>query len=58
MKDSLAGRLMKFEIHPLTFKEFLIFKGKDLLAKRIRNLIPFDEVNDELRNLYQEYVLF
>ena len=58
MKDSLAGRLMKFEIHPLTFKEFLIFKGKDVLAKRIRNLIPFDEVNDELRNLYQEYALF
>ena len=58
MKDSLAGRLMKFEIHPLTFKEFLIFKEKGVLAKKIRNLIPFDEVNEELKNLYQEYALF
>jgi predicted AAA+ superfamily ATPase len=26
MKDSLAGRLLKFDIFPLSFEEFLIFK--------------------------------
>jgi predicted AAA+ superfamily ATPase len=32
LKDSLAGRMMKFEIFPLSFEEFLIFKGKENLA--------------------------
>lgn len=58
MKDSLAWRLLKFEVYPLNFKEFLIFKWKDILAKRVRNLIPFEETNDELKMLYQEYNTF
>jgi predicted AAA+ superfamily ATPase len=35
MKDSLAGRLLKFDIFPLSFEEFLIFKQKDNLSKLI-----------------------
>ena len=32
MKDSMAGRLLIFNVYPLNFYEYLIFKGKDNLA--------------------------
>ena len=53
-KDSLVGRTVNFEIYPLSFREFLVFKG-----------IPFqpaDHYTDrkvgELRSLYLEFALF
>ncbi len=53
-KDSLAGRTINFEIFPLSFEEFLIFR-KYHFEKRVR--ITEKKV-DELRLMYREYVLF
>jgi hypothetical protein len=53
-KDSLVGRTVNFEIYPLSFEEFLAFKG-----------IPFQPVphftekkTAELQSLYTEFVLY
>lgn len=53
-KDSLVGRTVNFEIYPLSFEEFLTFKG-----------IPFKPAssytakkNTELQSLYTEFVLY
>jgi predicted AAA+ superfamily ATPase len=52
-KDSLVGRTVSFEIYPLSFQEFLLFKG-----------IPFspagrftEKKTIELQTLYTEFVL-
>lgn len=53
-KDSLVGRTVSFEIYPLSFQEFLIFKGIQYQ--------PADHYTDlkvaELRSLYLEFALF
>lgn len=53
-KDSLVGRTVNFEIFPLSFAEFLVFKE-----------IPFvpaptytPEKNEELKKLFYEYLLY
>lgn len=58
LKDSLVGRLMKFEIYPLAFEEFLLFKGKDNLAQMIGKSIEFELVNNELRFYYEEFTTY
>lgn len=58
LKDSLAGRMMKFEIFPLSFEEFLIFKGKENLANLIGKPVALKSVNDELSFYYKEFLLF
>jgi uncharacterized protein len=53
-KDSLVGRTVNFEIYPLSFKEFLLFKGI--------SLIPLPHYTDkkisELQSLFREFALF
>jgi len=53
-KESLAGRTINFELYPLDFEEFLIFKNKkyNLSEENIQN------INDELIILAQEYIIF
>ncbi|HTX90294.1 MAG TPA: ATP-binding protein [Anaerolineales bacterium] len=53
-KDSLVGRTVSFEIYPLSFQEFLLFKG-----------IPYspagrftEKKTIELQTLYTEFVLY
>ena len=53
-KDSLVGRTVNFEILPLSFQEYLLFKG-----------IPFpsagkttEKKTGELRSLYTEFALY
>ena len=58
LKDSLVGRLMKFEIYPLAFEEFLSFKGKDNLAQMTGKPIGFEMVNNELRFYYEEFTTY
>jgi predicted AAA+ superfamily ATPase len=58
LKDSLVGRLIKFEILPLSFEEFLIFKGKENLANMVGKTIDFEIVNSELRFYYEEFITF
>jgi predicted AAA+ superfamily ATPase len=58
MKDSMAGRLLKFDVFPLSFEEFLIFKGKNSLVSQIGKPIEFEIVNNELQFYYIEYIKF
>ncbi len=54
-KNSLVGRTVNFEIWPLDFEEFLLFKNKkyDLSVKNLPTAI-----NEELVNLYKEYAIY
>ncbi len=52
-KDSLVGRTVNFEIFGLDFEEFLIFKNK-----KISLLSNVKAINNELLDLYREYVFF
>jgi len=53
-KESLAGRTVNFELYPLSFEEFLTFKGKKYkLGKNNEQTI-----NNELINLAEEYIRF
>lgn len=52
--DSLVGRTVNFEIFPLSFQEFLLFKNYSIdLAKVSTPLL-----REELKQLFQEYVLY
>jgi predicted AAA+ superfamily ATPase len=54
-KDSLAGRTVDFELYPLDFEEFLVFKNKSFdLNKEITSNV----LVDELKKMYREYVLY
>lgn len=54
-KDSLVGRTLNFEVYPLSFQEFLLFKGLeyDLSKTNISGITI-----DELKSYYKEYVLY
>jgi predicted AAA+ superfamily ATPase len=46
-KDSLAGRKVVFEVYPLDFYEFLIFKGEEKLGETIlKNDIRHIDIKD------------
>jgi len=53
-KESLAGRTVNFELYPLSFEEFLIFKNKNYELKKENSKI----INDELVILAEEYIKF
>lgn len=54
-KDTLVGRTVNFELYPLDFEEFLVFKDYQVdLKEQINDLILLDE----LKELYQEFALF
>ena len=54
-KDSLVGRTVDFEIFPLSFSEFLIFKDYSAdLTKEISDKI----VSEKLAKLFKEFVLY
>ncbi|MFQ6610408.1 MAG: ATP-binding protein, partial [Fidelibacterota bacterium] len=63
-KDSLAGRKFVFYLHPLSFREFLLFKGKNTFAEKLK--IPFyihmkDDLKyfrNELLPLLEEFIIF
>jgi len=52
-KDSLVGRIIDFEIHGLSFLEFLQFKGLDYDLNSGSEFI-----HKELKELYREFVLY
>ncbi len=55
--ESLAGRKYIFELFPLNFKEFLLFKGSSIkLPDNLKTLKK--SVFDTISNLYEEYLLF
>jgi uncharacterized protein len=56
-KDSLVGRKFLFEIFPLSFEEFIIFKGKeDEFAKwQKKSTVYYAEI---IEGLWKEYLIF
>jgi predicted AAA+ superfamily ATPase len=52
--DSLVGRTVNFEIYPLSFQEFLIFKG----IKYLPGIPLTDKKINEIRQLYEEFALY
>ncbi len=63
-KDSLAGRKYVFHLHPLSFREFLLFKNKEQIAEKLigpfylRNKDNLKFYRHELLPLLEEYILF
>ena len=53
-KESLVGRTVNFELYPLSFEEFLIFKGKNYKLNKENT----KAINDELVSLAEEYIKF
>ena len=51
--DSLVGRTVDFEIFPLCFEEFLMFRGEHFNPKHIYTA----KKRDELLSLYEDYIL-
>jgi predicted AAA+ superfamily ATPase len=52
--DSLAGRTVNFEIFPLSFEEFLIFKGYYFK----KEVVQSEKKTGELQQLFLEYTLY
>lgn len=58
-KDSLAGRKFLFEIYPLDFNEFLVFKGEErLLTERDKSKEPSLYDKKKMAGLWEEYIMF
>ncbi len=53
-KESLAGRTVNFELYPLSFEEFLMFKGKNYKLSKENTVAT----NSELIDLAEEYIRF
>ncbi len=53
-KDSLVGRTVNFEIYPLSFEEFLLFRGVPFVPE---GRLTEKKIN-ELRALYTEFALY
>ncbi len=66
--QSLAGRFVEFQLHPLNFREFLNFKDIDLRNYRLTLSELIDKANERfrvppahenlLKNLWREYVIW
>ncbi|MCD4793985.1 MAG: ATP-binding protein [Bacteroidales bacterium] len=54
-KDSLVGRTINFELYPLDFEEFLIFKKRKY---DLRKPISSKLIIEDLIKLYKEYIIF
>ena len=55
--DALVGRKLIFTLHPLNFREFLIFKEKKNLADNLPKQ-PFEQKDDVTRFFQEEYLRY
>ena len=53
LSSALSCRTQEFAISPLTFKEFLAFKGLDLTPD-----FPYSNIRFKIRNLLEEYIIY
>lgn len=56
-KDSLVGRTVDFELYPLDFEEFLIFKNENYDLRSAKTF-KSGAINKELQKLFEEYVIY
>lgn len=58
-KDSLAGRKKIFNIYPLSFDEFLIFKQEDALIKQLGKFKSLTNITqNKLLSYFDEYFIY
>lgn len=56
-KDSLAGRKFLFEVYPLNFGEFLLFKGEEaFLSEKSKKLSAYYQ--KKVLELWNEYIIY
>jgi len=53
LSSALSCRTLEFAISPLTFKEFLGFKGLELTPD-----FPYSKIRFKIRNLLEEYIIY
>lgn len=53
-KDSLVGRTINFKMFPLSFKEFLQFKEKEIIISQVKT----EKYITDLNNLNREFVIY
>lgn len=56
-KDSLAGRKKIFNVLTLSFKEFLRFKGEDVLSRKDFNSLALSEI-EKVSAYYREFIIY
>lgn len=56
-KDSLVGRTVDFELYPLDFEEFIVFKGESFNLNDKR-AFKSELANRELARLFREYLIY
>ncbi|HFC10598.1 MAG TPA: ATP-binding protein [Candidatus Kaiserbacteria bacterium] len=56
-KDSLAGRKKIFNVHTLSFREFLRFKKEDILSQKSFKEISLEEEN-KIDLYYREFIVY
>jgi predicted AAA+ superfamily ATPase len=58
LKDSLVWRMIKFDILPLSFEEFLEFKWEKKLINFLWNNNNLDIIDNEIKFFYEEFTKF
>lgn len=54
-KESLVGRTVNYEIYPLSFKEYLVFKGYNI---NYNKHFLSDFTTNELKKFYNDYIIY
>ena len=63
-RDSMIGRIVEFELYPLSFREFLRFKGESSYMNMLPELdvkapdLPKFRLPERIMELYLEYLLY
>ena len=63
-KDSMVGRIVEFELYPLSFREFLRFKGETRYLNMLPHIdlwnltLPEFRIPERIVELYSEYLVY
>ncbi len=63
-KDSMIGRIVEFELYPLSFREFLRFKGESRYLELLSHIsvenptLPEFRIPERITELYSEYLIY
>ena len=63
-KDSMIGRIVEFELYPLSFREFLRFKGETRYLNMLPHIdlwnltLPEFHIPERIVELYSEYLVY
>ncbi len=63
-RDSLVGRKFIYQLHPLTFKEFMVFKQEERIAELLGNTHKTAQIDllvhfhEKLKNYYKDFMIY